>query len=80
MVEPWGELYQPAWWNANVLGDKEVKYVTHLSDDRTRTLHRAIDQGKFKEYIAGLTLMPYIDIPDVSKPDSLQVGDEITRR
>ena len=63
----------------NVSGDKEVKYVTHLSDDRTRTLHRAIDQGKFKEYIAGLTLVDAaIDIPDVSKPDSLQVGDEIT--
>ena len=63
----------------NVSGDKEVKYITHLSDDRTRTLHRAIDQGKFKEYVAGLTLVDAaIDIPDVSKPDSLQVGDEIT--
>lgn len=62
----------------SVSADKEVHFRTHLTEDRAKNLAEAESRGKLKQRLAGATLIDApIDVPDLSEPSELKVGDHI---
>ena len=62
----------------SISGDKEVRYRTHMTEDRAKNLAEAESRGKLKQRLAGATLIDApVDVPDLSDPEELRVGDHV---